>query len=116
MIADIDIWRTARLLMRQRDEPEFYAAQRADELYEAGDLVGSRVWQRIVFAIRNLAERSPVCPVCRNAKWVCESHADRPWKGERSHVSACECGAGAPCPMCNQGEPPDVQWDGKNGG
>jgi len=57
MIADIDIWRTARLLMKQRDEPEFYAAQRADELYAAGDLEGFRVWRRIGMAIRNLSER-----------------------------------------------------------
>jgi hypothetical protein len=40
--------------MKQRDEPEFYAAQRADELMAAGDLEGFRVWQRIGFAIRNL--------------------------------------------------------------
>jgi hypothetical protein len=43
--------------MKQRDEPEFYAAQRADELYAAGDLEGFRVWRRIGMAIRNLSER-----------------------------------------------------------
>jgi hypothetical protein len=46
MIADIDIWRTARLVIQQREDPEFYAAQRADELLAAGDPDGCRVWQR----------------------------------------------------------------------
>jgi hypothetical protein len=57
MVADIDIWRTARLLMQQRDDPEFYAAQRADELLAAGDTEGCRVWTRIGLAIRNLEAR-----------------------------------------------------------
>ena len=54
MVADIDIWRTATLLMKQRDDPEFYAAQRADKLLAAGDVDGCRVWTRIGMAIRNL--------------------------------------------------------------
>ena len=37
MVADIDIWRTATLLLKQRDDPEFFAAQRADELLGAGE-------------------------------------------------------------------------------
>jgi hypothetical protein len=51
-------------------------------------------------AVRNLSERKPVCPTCRDARWVCENHPDRPWKGESNHESACDCGAGAPCPLC----------------
>jgi hypothetical protein len=49
-------------------------------------------------------------PRCDNCRWVCETHPERPWDGPR----ACGCGAaGAPCPVCNQGddetapEPPD---------
>jgi hypothetical protein len=56
-VEDIDIWRTARRVMQQRDDPEFYAAQRADELLAAGDPDGCRVWSRIGMAIRNLQER-----------------------------------------------------------
>jgi hypothetical protein len=97
MIADIDIWRTARLLMRQRDDPEFYAAQRADELLAAGDRDGCRVWQRIGMAIRNLTERDPVCPTCRGALRVCAYHG---WP-----ESDCDCREGAPCPSCNAGDP-----------
>ena len=110
MIADIDIWRTARLLMRQRDEPEFYAAQRADELLAAGDSDGCRVWQRIGMALRNLTERAPICPTCRSARWVCENHRDRPWGGASKHAAACQCGAGT-VPICNQDEPPNPVWD-----
>ena len=57
MVADIDIWRTANLLIKQRYDPEFYAAQRADELLAAGDPDGCRVWTRIGLAIRNLQAR-----------------------------------------------------------
>jgi hypothetical protein len=37
------------------------------------------------------------CARCENCRWVCENHPDRPWEGKR----ACQCGAGAPCPICN---------------
>jgi hypothetical protein len=54
---DIDIWRTASYLIKNRDDPVFYAAQRADESLAAGDLDGRRVWTRIGLAIRNLQAR-----------------------------------------------------------
>jgi hypothetical protein len=57
MVADIDIWRTATYLIKNRDDPEIYAALRADELLAAGDTDGNRVWIRIGLAIRNLRER-----------------------------------------------------------
>ena len=88
MIVDIDVWRSAHLLMKQRDEPEFYAAQRADELLAAGDVEGQRVWRRIGMATGNLSERKPICPTCRDARWVCENHPDRPWRGESDHEGA----------------------------
>jgi hypothetical protein len=35
---------------------------------------------------------------CDGVSWVCETHPERPWAGNR----ACPCGAaGAPCPACN---------------
>ncbi|WP_104019083.1 hypothetical protein [Roseovarius nitratireducens] len=38
---------------------------------------------------------SDTCRNCAGEKWVCENHRDRPWS-----VDGCECGAGAPCPIC----------------
>ena len=58
MVAHIDIWRTATYLIKNRDDPEMYAALRADELLAAGDTDGNRVWIRIGLAIRNLQERN----------------------------------------------------------
>lgn len=40
---------------------------------------------------------TPKCPNCADAGWVCENHPDKPWTKE-----GCECGAGMPCPACNQ--------------
>jgi len=38
------------------------------------------------------------CTKCDGCFWVCESHPDRPWDGNK----ACGCGgAGEPCPQCN---------------
>ena len=93
-VEDIDIWRTARLIQRQRDQPEMYAGMRADELLAAGDPEGCRVWQRIGMAVRNLSERVPVCPHCRGSQIVCEDHPTRPMNHDG-------CGsAGMPC-ACN---------------
>lgn len=64
------------------------------------------------------------CPVCEDAAWVCENHEDRPWGGVSDSPRACECGAGSPCPKCNQcdertlprGSPGEqVIWDLVNG-
>jgi hypothetical protein len=54
-----------------------------------------------------------LCPVCRGERWVCENHRDKPW-----NASGCECGAGAPCPACNQrarGETPSLPPDFETG-
>jgi hypothetical protein len=37
---------------------------------------------------------------CQDVEWVCENHRDRPWAKDKPN--GCECGAGAPCPDCNQ--------------
>jgi len=43
------------------------------------------------------------CIGCEDCGWVCEDHPGRPWDG----AQACGCGAaGAPCPWCNEGDPP----------
>ncbi len=45
------------------------------------------------------------CAVCRNCRWVCENHPDRAWP------DVCDCGAGAPCPVCNpcdRDHPPEM--------
>ena len=46
MILDLDIYRSANLLVKQhgQDAP-IHAAMRADELLEAGDLDGYAVWK-----------------------------------------------------------------------
>jgi len=41
-----------------------------------------------------------VCRNCAGEEWVCENHEDSPWN-ERA-AFGCECGAGAPCPVCNK--------------
>lgn len=43
----------------------------------------------------------PNCPYCKGEGWVCENHRKRPWNEGVS--GGCECGAGAPCKLCNQG-------------
>jgi hypothetical protein len=49
-----------------------------------------------------------LCKVCDNSGWVCENHPDRPWAGFSEREDACDCGAGAPCPICNQTEDGDL--------
>ena len=51
MTSDLDIYRTANVLIKQhgQDAP-IHAAMRADELLEAGDMDGLAVWKRILRA------------------------------------------------------------------
>ncbi len=51
MLTDLDIYRTANILVRQpgQDAP-IHAAMRADELLEKRDLDGYAVWKKIVKA------------------------------------------------------------------
>ena len=48
--SDLDIYRTANLLINQydADSAQMYAAMRADELVEARDIDGQRVWMKIL--------------------------------------------------------------------
>ncbi len=57
MPEEIDIYRSANLLIQQHGEDApIFAAMRVDELFAAGDLDGSRVWQRVLRAIKVLTE------------------------------------------------------------
>ncbi len=62
MIPDLDIYRTANILIREhgKDAP-IHAAMRADAMLEKGDLEGCAVFQRIVRAAEELLskERPP---------------------------------------------------------
>lgn len=40
------------------------------------------------------------CRNCAGEGWVCENHEDRPWNAAVG--AGCECGAGAPCPVCSR--------------
>ena len=60
MIPDLDIFRSAQILVKQhgQDAP-LHAAMRADELLEAGDLDGCAVWKRILRAVEELQRAEP---------------------------------------------------------
>ena len=58
MIADIDTYRCAHLLIKRHgDDAPIEAAVRADELIAAGDMEGQAVWLRIVKAIEELQSK-----------------------------------------------------------
>ncbi len=58
--AEIDIWRTANLLLKHHGaQARPRAAQRADEVMDLGDVEGAAVWQRILTAIEVLQDTGP---------------------------------------------------------
>ena len=57
---EINIWRTAHVLMTQHgDAAGFAAAQRADALFNKNDYRGFTVWRRIGMAIEELGRQKP---------------------------------------------------------
>ena len=55
MTSDIEIYRTAKLLIdRHGDDAVIEAAMMADKMLEAGDLDGLATWNRILRAIEEL--------------------------------------------------------------
>lgn len=57
---EIDIWRTAHVLMTQHgDAAGFAAAQRADDLFAKNDHQGVAVWMRVGRAIEELERQKP---------------------------------------------------------
>lgn len=64
MIENIDIYRTANQLIDQHgDAATFEASTKADEMLEAGDLEGQRVWLRILDAIKDIQNTTPTGPL-----------------------------------------------------
>ncbi len=60
MIPDLDIYRSAKLLIDQHgDEASIEAAMRADEFLDQGNMDGQRVWMRIMQAIEELQRQRP---------------------------------------------------------
>ena len=60
MTSDIDVYRSARLLIDQHgDEAPIYAAMEADAMLDKGDLDGQVVWMRILEAIKELLNTRP---------------------------------------------------------
>ena len=62
MITDLDIYRSARVLIDQHGEDApFWAAQKADAMLESGNLDGKRLWLMILEAVEDLLskERPP---------------------------------------------------------
>ncbi len=60
MTSDIDIYRSANLLVKQHSEDApIEAAMRADAMLEAGDLDGYATWKRILRAVAWVAPPSP---------------------------------------------------------
>ncbi len=60
MTSDLDIYRSANLLVKQHgDDAPIEAAMRADSMLEKGDLDGYRTWKRILRAIEELQGTEP---------------------------------------------------------
>ncbi len=60
MTSDLDIYRTARLLIeRHGSEAPVHAAMRADAMLEKGDLDGRAVWERVLRAVEELLDQEP---------------------------------------------------------
>ncbi len=61
MTSDLDIYRSAKLLIDQHGEDAAtHAAMQADRLLAAGDMAGKRTWVRIMWAIEELERIEPV--------------------------------------------------------
>ena len=61
MIADLDIWRAAAILMQRHgaDDAAIVAAQRGDEFRAKGDEDGYAIWKAILDAIMELRRGEP---------------------------------------------------------
>ncbi len=60
MASDLDIYRTASVLIREHgEEADLEAAQRADGFLDAGDMDGLAVWKRVLKAIKEIQRQEP---------------------------------------------------------
>ncbi len=58
MTSDLDIYRTANVLIRDHGEDaDLEAAQRADAMLEKGDMDGAAVWRRVLKAVEELQRK-----------------------------------------------------------
>ena len=58
MIPDLDIYRSANILVKQHGEDApIEAAMRADAMLEKGDLGGYAVWKRILRAVEEFGSK-----------------------------------------------------------
>jgi hypothetical protein len=57
---EIDIWRTAKILVDAHGENAWLeAAQRADHCLEGGNLEGVAAWKRVLLAVNDLQRQKP---------------------------------------------------------
>ena len=60
MVDDLDIYRSANLLIdRHGEDAPIFAAQQADACLEGGDLDGKGTWMRVIRAINELLDQQP---------------------------------------------------------
>ena len=60
MISDLDIWRSANVLVKEYgDEAPLIAARRCDALLTTADLDGLRLWKGILRAVEELRRTQP---------------------------------------------------------
>ena len=60
MTSDLDIFRSAKLLIDQQGEDApIHAAMHADKCLEGGDLDGKATWMRVIGAIKELLDQQP---------------------------------------------------------
>ena len=60
MTSDLDIYRSANVLVKRHDQDApIEAAMRTDAMIEKGDLDGCAVWKRILRAVGVLQETEP---------------------------------------------------------
>ncbi len=58
--SDLDIYRSAKLLIDQHGEDApIFAAMQADKCLEGGDLDGKAVWMRVIREIKELLNSKP---------------------------------------------------------
>ena len=61
MIPDLDIYRSAQVLVKHHGEDApIHAAMRADAMLEKGDLDGLAVWRQIVAAVNEIQREEPL--------------------------------------------------------
>ena len=61
MIPDLDIYRSANLIVKHHGEDApIHAAMRADAMLDKGDLDGYAVWRRILKAVKELQRAKPI--------------------------------------------------------